>query len=338
MPDMTLLDRLAEVVPKADGMDSLVPTLLELLGAVTGLESTYLTSVDAERGVQTVLFANNQSGTRMRITEGLETPWDDTLCKRALDEGQAICERVEEKWGDSRAVRELGIHTYLSQAVRIGEGDLYGTLCAASPREATVPPEAVRVLALFSHLIGRQIDHEQLVDQLRRENREYGQFALTDPLTGIANRRALDRELERALATAHRRGGLLHLGFIDLDGFKAINDDYGHDAGDRFLIVIAGLLKQGLREGDFIARYGGDEFVVFGEATAGDPEAGRRELHNRLERLTRGHFEVAGTSLDYAGASVGVINSQPGDRDVRALLARADEAMYREKTRRRGDR
>src|SRR4249919_3225449 len=105
-----LMVQLAEWVPAARTLEELARPLLEMLQAVTWLESTYLTTIDEVGGVQHVLFANNSS--QMQIPEGLSVPWGDTLCKRALDEGRAYTDDVAECWRDSGAARELGIQTY----------------------------------------------------------------------------------------------------------------------------------------------------------------------------------------------------------------------------------
>ncbi|MCC5883944.1 MAG: sensor domain-containing diguanylate cyclase [Halomonas sp.] len=329
-----VLDRLAEAVAEDEGLETLVSALLELLEAVTGLESTYLTSIDAERGVQTVLFARNSKD--LDIPEGFTVPWGDTLCKRALDEKKPYTDDVEACWGDSRAAKGLGLKTYISEPVCIGEGALYGTLCGASKHKKPVPPKARRLLTMFSLLIARQLERDRLLERLKHEHMAFKEYALTDPLTGIPNRRAMEAELNRALANAERTGSAVHLAFIDLDDFKQINDRHGHDAGDRFLIEIAKTLKAGIREGDVVARIGGDEFVVFGNAVGLDYAAGRSVIAQRLASLTCGVFDLGLIQLDYPGASVGVATSRPGERDAEALLSRADEAMYQTKQARRG--
>ncbi|MDL0433035.1 sensor domain-containing diguanylate cyclase [Marinobacter sp. TBZ242] len=329
-----VLNKLAVAVSEDDDLESLVKSLLELLEAVTGLESTYLTHIDAASGVQRVVFARNSSN--LSIPEGLTVPWGDTLCKRALDEGQLFTDDVKSRWGDSEAARDLGLTTYISEPVHVGDNELYGTLCGASTRKVPVSDEARRLLSMFSKLIARQLERDQLLATLRREHITLREYALTDPLTGIPNRRAMEAELKRSLANADRAGNVIHLAFIDLDGFKSINDDYGHDAGDRFLIEMAKKISAGLRDGDFIARIGGDEFVVFGSAFSSDHESGRKAIRERIEDLSKGAFHLGTAHIDYQGASVGVVTSEPRMVIPEELLALADEAMYSVKKARRG--
>lgn len=324
-----LLARLAETVASAGDLESLTRPLLELLETVTGMESTYLTRVDTAEGVQRIVFSRNTK--QMRIPEGLAVPWGDTLCKRALEEERPYTDDVAGCWGDSDAARELGIRTYLSQPVRHGDGALYGTLCAASAAQRPVSPETLKILGMFASILTLQVDRERHLAELRRDNARLAERALADPLTGIANRRALTEALARALARATREGGTVHVAFIDLDGFKAINDGHGHEAGDRFLQEVARRLAAATRTSEFVARYGGDEFVLVAEAAR--PE----ELKERLEQVIQGRYGLGDAVLDYPGASIGVVDARPGE-EAEALLKRADASMYEAKKARKAAR
>ena len=125
-----ILSELSTTLPNAKSVEELARPLLDMLGAITGLESTYLTSIDLQAGIQHVRYARNEGG--MQIPEGMDVPWADTLCKRALDEGRTSTSDVASCWPDSEAARKLGIQTYVSAPVR-ADGTLLGTLCAPAP-------------------------------------------------------------------------------------------------------------------------------------------------------------------------------------------------------------
>lgn len=332
-----LLDHLSESVTSARSVEELTRPLLEMLEAVTGLESTYLTSIDEIRGVQHVLYARNSSA--MQIPEGLTVPWNDTLCKRALEEGRAFTDDVPACWGDSQAARDLGIRTYVSKPVRMGNGALYGTLCAASTQRRPRTPEAERILTLFAYLIGQQVEREQLIQKLLVANEKLAAVAGTDQLTGLPNRRALMQALERMLAQGRRRQMDVQIAFLDLDDFKAINDTHGHEAGDQFLIAIAERMRSVMRAEDLVARLGGDEFVVvsLSDHAGESAHSAQNALSQRITQATQGRFDLPGASLDYGGASVGVVTITPDQqRSTEEVLRAADQTMYRVKLARRG--
>ena len=331
-----LLEQLSDSVSAARSVEELTRPLLEMLQAVTGMESTYLTSIDEDQGMQHVLYARNAGA--MQIPEGLDVPWNDTLCKRALEERCGYADDVPTRWADSQAARDLGIHTYASQPVRMSDVALYGTLCAASAQARPRTREAERVLSLFAYLIGQQVEREKLIHKLLAANEKLAAAAATDQLTGLPNRRALVDALERLLAQGRRRQMSVQIAFIDLDGFKAINDTHGHEVGDQFLIAIAQRLQGVLRAEDMAARLGGDEFVVISLSTHGGDaaHAAQEALSQRIVHATQGRFDLQGAVLDYAGASVGVATIGP-DQHLRVedALRVADRTMYQVKQARR---
>lgn len=319
------VDRLADSLAGANTLADLVRPLLEMLATATGLEATYMTTIDEAAGVQEVRYSRSEGA--LALPEGLSVPWEDTLCRRALMEGRMYTDDVAALWGDSDAARELGIATYASTPIRGSDGHLYGTLCAASSRRLPMREDARRVLDIFSRLIGYHVQRERLMEELQAANDRLKGYALTDPMTGLPNRRALTEELQRRLARRSREGSDLLVAFIDLDGFKQVNDTHGHDGGDRMLATIADRLAQAHRADDYTARLGGDEFVVL--ASAGDdPAAAADILRRRLQRATSGRFDLGGTRLDYAGASVGVVVAASDPPDPHVELMRADAAMY----------
>jgi diguanylate cyclase (GGDEF)-like protein/PAS domain S-box-containing protein len=147
-----------------------------------------------------------------------------------------------------------------------------------------------------------------------------------DPLTGLANRDLLFRQLHLVLGQRHRVG--VAVAFLDLDRFKAVNDRYGHRAGDQLLVHVADRLSASIRRGDVAARIGGDEFVVVGEA---DDLEDAQLLGRRLLQSIGDHCTLGGVPVPIT-ASVGIAYVAPGEQpSPDDVLSRADAAMYRDK-------
>jgi diguanylate cyclase (GGDEF)-like protein len=177
-------------------------------------------------------------------------------------------------------------------------------------------------LGLLGVLIAQlSVSGRQIQRQLSR-TAHYASLALTDPLTGLPNRRFLEGRLHDRFAAPGTALGVL---LIDLDHFKTINDRYGHAVGDRVLRRVGALLRSGARPGDLVARWGGEEFVVL-------VETGERAVLEQLcARLRRALQEVgAGEGLPPVTVSVGAALSQEAS-DVPGLLRLADRRLYRAK-------
>ncbi|HSC86418.1 MAG TPA: sensor domain-containing diguanylate cyclase [Polyangiaceae bacterium] len=324
-----LLDQLCASLPHARSTEDLVRPLLGILSQAAGMESTYLTTVDLSAGVQHVLYARNIG--EMQVSEGLDVPWDDTLCKRSLDEGRTYTPDVSDCWGDSSAARALGIQTYVSTPVRGQDGNLIGTLCAASRDTRPLNVDTQKLLQLFAKLIAAWLEREQLIEQLGKANARLATDALLDALTGLPNRRAILETLGRALARAKRDGTQVLVGLIDMDGFKRINDAHGHRVGDLFLQETARRLRSALRDMDSVGRLGGDEFGFVAPGPAEQFEAAARTLQTRIQTATVGAFRLDDVAFDYSGASVGVVAVDPRHADADEAFRRADAEMYRVK-------
>jgi diguanylate cyclase (GGDEF)-like protein/PAS domain S-box-containing protein len=175
------------------------------------------------------------------------------------------------------------------------------------------------------HLLGLV----QEITESKRLQADLTRLALQDPLTGLANRTLLDDRLRVALARAGRHGSLTGVLFLDLDGFKAINDEHGHHVGDELLRAVARRLRAVLRPADVVARLGGDEFVAICEELSGLEEA--HAIASRVEVAIADPIDTDAGPLTVC-ASVGLALAE-GSRDADAdeLIRRADEAMYRAK-------
>lgn len=325
-----ILARGSQTLANEHSLETLVRQLLEMLELVTRMESTYLTRIDFDAQRQHIMYAHNSS--EMQIPEGFSVPWNDSLCKRALDDRCIFSNDVAERWRSCLAAQDLGIATFFSIPVRLTDGSLFGTLCATSRARQPYNIEGEQVMNLFANLISHYVEKETLVQQLRAANVALEMHSYTDELTGLPNRRSLFKHLAAQFSQAREQQRSVLLIFIDLDDFKAINDRFGHPCGDSFLIQIGERLAARVRSGDIVGRLGGDEFLIVG---TGPDSADQQEYIAALRQALAGIYFLGEHRINYPGASFGVIEADPWQIDVELALRAADEAMYQDKQSRR---
>jgi len=182
------------------------------------------------------------------------------------------------------------------------------------------------VLAGFNHLVARLLEKE---NALKASEAKLDFMAHHDPLTSLPNRALLEDRLEQALARSEREGSELALLFCDLDGFKPINDQYGHDTGDQVLRQVGERLLDGRRRVDTVARLGGDEFVILLADLNHAHDAARLVAEQCLAALAQ-PFEVDEHRLSL-GMSIGIAIHKGASVGVSHLLSQADSAMYEAK-------
>jgi diguanylate cyclase (GGDEF)-like protein len=176
-------------------------------------------------------------------------------------------------------------------------------------------------------------DVQHTVERLDAAMRSLDELASKDHLTGAYNRRAADDRLTEDVARAQRGGGTLTLALLDLDQFKPVNDEYGHHAGDACLVHFAEVLGRNVRKGDWIARWGGDEFLVVTWHAEEEEEEGlpvERVLGRVAEDLRKAPLVLPDGEEALLTFSGGVCRWQPGD-DPGRLISKGDEGLYRAK-------
>lgn len=306
------------------GVEALARRLLDLLGRVTGLESTYLTAIRWDEDVQEILYSRNVG--EIEIPEGLRVPWSDTLCRRALEGGPRCVADVPSTYPDSDAARQLGITTYVTYAIRTEREGVVGTLCGVSAEGGEVSDDALSVMETLAEMVSAHMESERIRRELEAANSVLEGLALTDVLTGVGNRRALEEHLARACAEADRHGVPVGVVTFDVDRFKAINDAFGHGAGDDVLRAVADQLASHTRPSDLVTRPGGDEFCVV-LLGADVPTAGA--VAERVRRdLSKVPIETRDGTVPVT-VSVGVTSARSCTPEE--LLRRADAALYRAK-------
>lgn len=208
------------------------------------------------------------------------------------------------------------------------EADLVGS-------DESVHPMSITVVDLLSDLaveglVGTATDITDLAEVRDR----LAHAATHDDLTGLPNRHSFVERLGRALSNAAMRGVGVAVAFVDLDDFKVVNDAYGHRAGDLALIEVGQRLRDAVRESDVVARYGGDEFVIF---AAGLDQAGLARLVDRVSWLMRTPVTIGDGAVPVPEVrltlSIGAIIATPGS-DATDVIEQADAAMFRDRSRR----
>ncbi|MHB8509691.1 MAG: putative bifunctional diguanylate cyclase/phosphodiesterase, partial [Candidatus Dormibacteria bacterium] len=326
----SLLERLSKIQrsishrkPLQEVLDAVVVGAGELLGdEVTGLrlldgdDPSYMLLM-AHRGIEPAMLPG-----LLRVPVG-EGEVGVGVGGRAIREDCLVTiEDYAEAAGTIEAFRARHLQVAMAAPVR-DHGRVVGSLTVATYRSR--PPyshDEQEVLLAFAEHASMAITDARTVAQMQHQ-------AFHDALTGLPNRALLLDRLEQALARTRREvGGRVAVLFIDLDGFKYVNDSLGHTEGDRLLVDVAARIRGCLRASDTAARLGGDEFAVLVEDSDDDEDA--TQVADRILAAVGAPFEISGKQL-HVTASIGVASSTLGEEAAAELLRNADLAMYNAK-------
>lgn len=215
----------------------------------------------------------------------------------------------------------------LAALVPLSRGDrLWAFLVVIAAAESDLDQQVSEVLVHLGELVNRSLEQLDLRDRLDEEQRRNTYLAYHDPLTNLANRRAVDAELPKALARADRHQQMLAVALLDLDDFKPINDRFGHAAGDEMLMTLAARLKGAIRDTDTAARLGGDEFLLILEDIEDD--AGLDRVLDRIATTIRRPITLEDGVEVHANGSIGVTRYPLDDSAPEQLIRNADAALY----------
>lgn len=216
--------------------------------------------------------------------------------------------------------------------------DVFDNHVSLAPRESeielneTLLVSALLMVALLLFGIKHFLAGRREISRRSRAERQVRELAYQDGLTGLPNRRRFDEALKVAVASPPRAGAEHAVFLLDLNGFKQINDVYGHGVGDEALVVVAQRLLSAMRNGDMVARFGGDEFAVLATHLA-DVESASNIALRVIDALSSPI--VTGTAIHHIGAGIGIAFVPTDAQSASEALRKADIALYRAKAERR---
>lgn len=324
--------------------------LADLLDAETGQRGFLLTN--EERYLEPYLRGRDKVHQSLRLAQEIDPDDDRTqaelarlslLAERKLEELERTV--LAMKRGDAEAALRTVKQGYGRDAMEQSRVLIEGMLERLRSEQARRMDElssrlwraAVLLVLILAIAVGLAFHAWLTVSASARVNRDLARRldreATHDALTGLPNRRFFERWSKRLVAQAKREGSAFTLLLLDLDGFKKVNDNYGHEVGDEVLKEVAVRFQETLREGEFLARLGGDEFAILIDGKPTKAELARlgRRLINSLA------FKLSSRLPDNAiGASVGVSFFPAHGDDIRELAQMADMALYQSKGNGRG--
>ncbi len=233
--------------------------------------------------------------------------------------------KLDTMWDDNPEVED-GFNSYLGVPIMWPDGTPFGTVCVLDFTSTNYHQNYIELIKQLKDLIEDDLGFIDNFSKMR-------QIAMLDDLTGIYNRRAFMVLAEQKLKLSSRMGFHTYILFIDINDFKEINDNYGHDVGDLVLSTMANCLKTCLLEEDVIGRLGGDEFV----ATISLPNA--VSITQKITDIKDSFQQtLQQKNLPMIGLSIGYTSVTEVTQDIASLLSLADENMYHEKNSKKGPR
>jgi diguanylate cyclase (GGDEF)-like protein len=325
-----LMEELEEAAGTDPSIQKVLDRLVERLVDVLPVTGAGVMLVD-ER--QRLHFVAASDDTMMAIEE-LQNTLDEGPCLEAHATGEAVA--INDVEHDQRfplfspraSAEGLGAIFVFPLAL---DGDRLGALDVYRDTPGPLNDEDLQTAQVLADVAAAYLVNAQARIDASETVARLSHLHLHDPLTGLPNRTLFEERLEQAIARARRSHLVAAVLFADLDGFKEVNDHYGHEVGDELLCAAATRLASALRPGDTVARLGGDEFVVICEDLHEEAEAER--VAERLTTALATPFELSGGQRVALTASLGLAFSGPERDTTRALLRDADFAMYQAKHR-----
>ena len=305
--------------------EPLYDDVAKLAAAICGTPIAIINFIDADR----------QWGKALVGMDDSEAPREASFCARTIvgEDGMLVVPDTLEDpaWqGNQMVVGDPNLRFYAGASI-VADDLALGTVCVADREPRELSDDQLEALRILARQTAAHLELRRRSAQLESANDQLHEMALADALTGLPNRTLLFDRLDVALRMRARSASAVGVVFIDLDGFKQVNDTLGHQAGDDLLRAVAIRLREATRDADTVARVGGDEFVIVLPDLAGEPA-----LKPMADRLVQGVERPVRVGTDDVTPRLSVGCTIAGeDDDADSILNRADELMYQAKRSRR---
>lgn len=309
------------------GFGEATRAVLEMLESELAGSAIFVAHLDEQDNAMRIIDASGEGS--FGLAAGVEVPLDSSFCVRmAANRAPRLCNDAlaDPVYSQAGAQAALDIKSYVGVPLEIDEGQRVGSLCAVSHDRNQFSDRELKLLTVMARLLVNELERDIKQRDLERAGERLRSLALTDPLTGVQNRRGFDAELKRHWSQCRDTSASgVALVVLDIDRLKSINDVHGHSVGDRVLKGVARALAAEVRSDDAVGRLGGDEFGVL--LVASETE---RASDRYLERIRDRLGTLSAELPEPVHASFGCCYLDTAE-SPEAALAAADQAMYVDK-------
>lgn len=312
-----IIDDNSAFIPLAKWQET-VNLMANIFGAPAGFIVQF-----TENGTCQIVMAN-QSGNHPYEAGAIIDSSADIFCRKVVNQCQPLYERhasSNPEWNNNPEVHNDGFNSYLGYPVRWPDGTVFGTICVMDYCETDYSDMYVQLMDQFRHFIEADL-------KLKEKYLQVEQMSYRDSLTKLYNRRGFFNYAQRLINLSHRLDIPVGLIFLDVDGLKSINDQYGHESGDVVLEVVGSSIAEVVRESDIAARLGGDEFVLLAQM---DHDNDLLTLQTRLDQILSKNSALLSKPYDAKVSMGGELFHADKEVSVEMMIGLADSCMYKQK-------
>jgi diguanylate cyclase (GGDEF)-like protein/putative nucleotidyltransferase with HDIG domain len=319
-----------------------IDTVLQSVSEILEMHTSFLSNISRQENRLTLIGAHSSSD-GFALASGMRLPLSQTFCDMIANGSAHTPLMLEDVYHNQSAQAHActktfsDVGSYIGVPVTLTDGTFFGTLCAIDVQTRAHSPSDSSLMLILARMLATQIERERELNErylvegrlhqahtkLRVARATMTTLAVTDPVTHLLNHRAILSTLDRTFARTRKMKENCAVCFVDLDHFKAVNETYGHAAGDVVLHEVGQLMRQHMRQDDAFGRWGGEEFIA---VLSSIPESEALDVAERLRSAIAEHIFPIGSGIRMT-ASLGIAVAPLHADDCSSLMDAADKAM-----------